>query len=172
MLTVIESENSFEIQSTLPTGQRVIFLLLALFPLIAPYELIIEPDWEYYFNVFFLIALIISVGAMALSAFLVWAAIAGLNSQLRFDKSQGTFSCAEGAPVVRWQTKQFPLEDVASLRIEKQDWSDGSPSYTLLVVTDDGKEFKAGSSWSLKEMEAIRQRASSFLFYKVEQSHQ
>ncbi len=65
---------------------------------------------------------------------------------------------------MRWQTKQFPLEDVASLRIEKQDWSDGSPSYTLLVVTDDGKEFKAGSSWSLKEMEAIRQRASSFSF--------
>jgi hypothetical protein len=37
MLKVIEGKEILEIHSYIPTGQRALFLVLALFPLLAPY---------------------------------------------------------------------------------------------------------------------------------------
>lgn len=168
MLTVIEGEDFIEIQSKLPTGQRVLFLVFSLIPWIAPYQLIIKPGWMDYFNVFFLIALVISLGAIVVSAFFIWAAIAGLNSLLRFDKRQGILSCSEGAPILKWRTTQCTMDAISSLRIEKHDWSDGSPSYTIQIVIHDGREFKSGSSWSLTEMQDILRRVSLFIGLPVQ----
>jgi hypothetical protein len=163
MLTVIENEDAIEIMSRMPPGQRVVFGLLALFPWIAPYELLIQRGWQSYFNFFFLFALIISLGAIAVSLFLVVFAAAGLNSRLQFDRRRGIISYSAGAPVVRWRTVEYPLADLAKLHLEKIDWSDGSPSYSVLAALKDGRELKSGSSWSKAEIEAIVQRVSSFL---------
>lgn len=48
--------------------------MLGLVPLIAPYELLLEPRWHNYFNVPFLFAAAVSAGAGAVSAFFVWGA--------------------------------------------------------------------------------------------------
>ena len=163
MFRVIEGKEAIEIQSYMPTGKRVLFFLLALFPLLAPYELIIQPNWRSYVNVFFLFAAVISAGALAVSAFLVWAAIAGLNSKLRFDRADGTVTYSVGAPIVRWRTHKYPIEAIAHLGVEKHDWSDGAPSYSFLTQMADGSKFKSGSSWSREEIEDIIQRVSAFL---------
>ena len=163
MIRVIEGKEVIEIQSYMPAGLRVLFFLLALFPLLAPYELIIRPNWHSYLNVFFLFSALISVGALAVSAFLVWAAIAGLNSKVRFDRAEGTLTYSAGAPIVRWHFRQCPIESIALLRVEKNDWSDGAPSYSFLTQITDGSKFKSGSSWSSEEIEDIVQRVSTFL---------
>jgi len=163
MLKVIERKEILEIHSYIPTGQRVLFLILALFPLLAPYELMIRPNWQSFLNVPFLFVTVISVGALTVSLFLVWAAIAGLNSKLRFDRASGTLTYSISAPIVRWRTQLHPIESIAHLRVEHQDWSDGAPSYSFLTQMADGSIFKSGSSWSKEEIENIVQRVSTFL---------
>jgi hypothetical protein len=163
MINVIESKEVLEVQSTMPTGLRVVFLVLALFPLIAPYELILKPDWQSYLNIPFFFMLIISAGAMTVSAFLVFAAIAGLSSNLKIDRLNRTISYSTGAPAVPWRTVHYPLASLQQLSVEKTDWSDGSPSYTLVAHMADGKELKSSASWQKEEIEEIKRRATEFL---------
>ena len=86
MPDTIETEGVLEIRDRVSLRTRVIFALLSLFPLLAPYELLILPKWEHRLHPFFLLCAFISIGAMTLSGLLVWAAIAGLNSRMRFDR--------------------------------------------------------------------------------------
>jgi hypothetical protein len=163
MINIIETSETIEIQDLMPTGRRVLFAILALFPLIAPYELIIRINWQTYFHYFFLLALIISLGAMALSAFLAFAAVAGLSSKLKIDRVRRTISYASGAPIVPWRTDEYPLKALKELKNEKTDWSDSSPSYTLVVYLNDEKTLRSASSFSSDEVEAILQKIQAFL---------
>ena len=76
MISVIEGRDAIEIQSNMMVGQRILFLVLALFPLLAPYQLIIRPDWQSYFNLFFLFVLVISLGAVIVSS---WSTMESLH---------------------------------------------------------------------------------------------
>jgi hypothetical protein len=131
--------------------------------LLAPYELILRPAWQDYRTLVFLLAAGISVGALAVSALLVWAALAGLSSTLRFDRARGVLTYTSGAPIVRWRTHRRPIGDIAYVQVEEHDWSDGAPSYSFRAHMADGSEFRSGSSWSREEIEDIRQRVSAFL---------
>jgi len=99
------------------TGTRVLFAVLALFPLLAPYELIVKVEWESYLHPFFLLAAFISVGATALSAFLVFAAVAGLSSQMVFDARAATFTYSAQAPIVRPTSQVYPMADVVGVEV-------------------------------------------------------
>lgn len=162
-LPVVESGDTLEIGSPMPVGKRVLFLLLAVFPLYGPYELLFRVRWNDFLNVFFLFAALVSLGAIALSALLVWGAAAGIQSRMRFDRGWRRFTQAAWAPVMGTRTVTCPLDAIAALEIEKHEWSDGSPSYSLKVVMEDQQTFQTGSSWSREEVEALRQRVSSFL---------
>jgi hypothetical protein len=163
MLKMSEREEVIEIRSYLPTSLRILFFLLAFFPLLAPYELLIQPNWYSIWNVFFLFAAVISAGALAVSALLFWAAVAGLNSKLVFDKTTGIMTYSVSAPIVRWRSQQHPIQEIAVLRVEKHDWSDGAPSYSFQTQLADGSVIRSGSSWSKEEIEDIVQRVSAFL---------
>jgi hypothetical protein len=167
MIKIIESEDSIEVQSQMPTGLRVVFLGLALIPLIAPYELILKPDWQSYWNIFFFFMLTISAGAMTVSAFLVYAAIAGLSSNLKIDQLHRTITYSTGAPVVPWRTEEYPLDALQELKNEKTEWSEGSPSYTLVALMADGKALKSSSSWQKEEIEEIKRRVTVLIGKKV-----
>ena len=43
------------------------------------------------------------------------------------------------------------------------EWSDGPPSYTLMVKMSDGATFESGSSWSREDMEDEKVRMETFL---------
>jgi hypothetical protein len=163
MINLIEKEDFIEVQSSMPVGQRILFLFISIFPLLAPYQLIIRPKWDSYTNMIFLFCALISTGAVAVSGFFAWAAFAGLNSRLRFDKKYDliTYSC--WAPIVPKRLIYSSIKDISKIHIEKHDWSDGSPSYSFVTKTSDGKIFKCGSSWSQGEIEGIISRISCFL---------
>jgi hypothetical protein len=162
-LPIVETADTLEIASPMLVGKRILFFLLAIFPLIAPYELLLKPRWTGYANVFFLFAAAISIGALALTALLVFAAVAGLQSRMRFDRARGLFTYAASAPVVPLRTAEAPLASIASLEIRTYDWSDGAPSYALSVALRDGRIFQTSSTWSKEEVEALKRRASAFL---------
>jgi hypothetical protein len=163
MIKVSHDTERFEIISPMPRGRRLFFALLALFPLLAPYELMIRVQWTGYLNPFFIIAAFISAGAIALSLFLVFAALAGLSSRMTIDAAHSTFTYSHVAPVVRQRTQVFPLSTLESVQVRTHEWSDGAPSYSLMIKMSDGATFNSGSSWSRQDMEHHKAQAEAFL---------
>jgi hypothetical protein len=163
MPDTIETEGVLEIRDRVSLRTRVIFALLSLFPLLAPYELLILPKWEHRLHPFFLLCAFISIGAMALSGLLAWAAIAGLNTRIRFDRPRGTFTYTWDAPIVALRKYECPIRSMRAVEIETHDWSDSAPSYSLKIRLENGREFNSGSSWSLEEIEGIKARITAFL---------
>jgi hypothetical protein len=147
----------------MPFGQRVLFMAFALFPLLAPYELIIRPRWNDYSNPFFLFALVVSAGALAVSLLLAWAAVAGLSSRIKFDRERGSVTYQTCAPIVPLRTVRRSIGSIAAVRTVTNDWTDGSPSYSFVIEMEDGSSFKCGSSWSREEIDRIILRVSAFL---------
>ncbi len=163
MATLSESSDTLVVEERMRPAGRVVLALLALFPLLAPYELLVRPGWDAILNLFFVFAALISLGAMLVSAFLFWAAVAGIDSLVRFDRAAGTFTYTGRAPVMPARRRVYPLAAVRDLKIVEHDWSDGAPSYTLEVRVEDGQSFRSASSWSRAEMEAIHARVIAFL---------
>ena len=147
----------------MPVGKRILFLLLALIPLLAPYELLLKPRWNDIVNVVFLFMTLVSLGALSVTALLVWGAVAGIRSRMRFDRGRGLISYTAWAPVMGTRSSRRRLDAIAALEVETTEWSDGAPSYSLKIVMADQQTFRTGSAWSREEVEAIRQRVTSFL---------
>lgn len=163
MAQIIESDGRLEIRENMSVLRRVIFALLGLFPLLAPYELLIEPDWNEYLHPLFFFAIIVSVGAFAVTIFFMWAAIAGMNMLMRFDKQNNTFTYMWDAPLFSIRKYERPLGSIKVIDIEKHEWSDGPPRYSLRIETEEGSKFTSGSSGSIEEIEEVKSRVISYL---------
>jgi hypothetical protein len=162
-LRIIQTSDRLSVCAPLPAGNRLLFLLISFFPLLAPYELLFRIRWTGYWNFFFLFAAAISAGAVLVSAFLVWAAIAGLNTGMAFDRRLGIFSFAVQAPILRRRVQEYPLASVREIAVETHEWSDGAPSYSLKAVLIDGQAVSLSACWSRAEVEAARDQAAAFL---------
>lgn len=160
---LVEHEDRIEVRSRMRVGMRILLAALGLFPLLAPYELLVKIDWERFMSPFFFLAAFVSAGATALSAFFFFAAVAGLSSKIVFNRHTATFSYSREAPVLRRTRQIQPLSDVRNIEVGVRDWSDGSPTYHLSVSMEDGTIFESGSSWSRDEIEWIRGRVGQFL---------
>jgi hypothetical protein len=160
---LVEQTDRLEIHSPMRIGMRVLLAALALFPLIAPYELLIRPKWEHYANPFFAFAALIAVGAMSLSAFLLFAALAGLSSRMVFDRSTRTVNHCAQAALGRPTQHVVPWSNLEPVEVGVREWSDGAPSYYLSVSVRGGPRFESGSSGSREEIERMRARVEAFL---------
>lgn len=163
MFELKQEKNRLMIVSLMPWGMRLVFALLSLFPLIAPYELVYKIGWTTYLHPFFMLAAFISAGAVALSAFFLFAAVAGLNSRMVFDTFTSQFVYTAQAPIVRRHTKRYPLSSIADVSVRVYDWSDSSPSYALQIEMDDGAVFDTDSSWDRSEAEEAVAQVRAFL---------
>jgi len=163
MPELMEYADYIEIRSPMRRGLRLAFALLALFPLLGPYQLLVRIDWQYYLHPFFFVALFISAGAVALSGFLIFAAVAGLSSRMVFDATRKTFTYSSEAPFVRRAASVYPMSALKRIDVQSREWSDGAPTHHLRVLTSDGEGFESASSWSSKEIEEIRIRVNMFL---------
>ncbi len=158
-----EGDGSVELRERMLPGKRVLFILLALFPLLAPYELLIRPGWTSYLNFIFILSLVISLGALFLSGFLIFAAVAGLSTQLRFSASERTLTYLREAPIVPLRRELIAFDSISRVEVEKHDWSDGDPTYSLRVTLEDGRTFKSGSVWNQTEINHASQRIEGLL---------
>lgn len=144
-------------------GLRILLMLLGVFPLIAPYELLVRIDWQDYVHPFFLLAALVSAGAVAVSLFFFVAALAGISSQLVFDGTDSTFTYSFESPVVRRNSRVYPLSAVRTVEVREHTWTDGAPTYHLRVEIGDGVVIESGSSGSREEVEAIQARIERFI---------
>lgn len=160
---LVESEDRLEVRSPMRPGMRILLAALALFPLLAPYELLIRLDWEYYFHPLFFLAAFVSAGAVALSMLLLFAAIAGLSTNMVFKGSCATFTHSEKTPLTRWAEHTYALRDIRGVEVGVREWSDGAPTYHLRVTMSDGTSLESGASWSRDEIESIRDSVTQFI---------
>ncbi len=163
MIQVSDNGERLDVCSRMPRGKRLFFALCALIPLLAPYELMWRVQWNDYRSPVFLLAAIISAGAVALTLFLLLAAVAGLSSRMTLDAAHSTFTYSTGAPMVPHRTLVRPLSSLESVHVRTHEWSDGGPSYTLMVKMSDGATFDTGSSSSRDDIEHEKARVEAFL---------
>jgi hypothetical protein len=160
---LVESVHRLEIRSPMRPGMRVLIAAVGFVPLLAPYELLIRVNWEHYLNPFFVFAALIAAGATAVSGLFFFAAMAGVSSNMVFDRRAGTFSYSAQAPLVRRNRHVYPLADVRAAEVGMTDWSDGAPTYHLRVTLNDGCVFDSGSSWAREPVEAMQARVHPYL---------
>jgi hypothetical protein len=160
---LIEGANHIEVRSPMRAGMRVVVAIVGLFPLLAPYDLLVRVEWQQHMHLAFLFAAVVSAGAMALSALLLFAAVAGLSSAMVFDKVSGTFTYTAKAPILRRFGQTHRLSQIHDVSVVVRDWSDGAPTYHLRIVLADGAVFESGASWSQDEVETMRARVQRFL---------
>ncbi len=163
MIQINERHALLEIASPMPAGRRILFAAMGLVPLLAPYELLLEAEWKSYRHPVFLFAVLISAGAVAVSLFLLFAAVVGLSSRMRFDAARSIFTYSAAAPVVPFRSRTHPLSAVAQVSIRTHDWSEGAPSYSLRVTTSEGASHDSASSWVREEVERCEGRLKTFL---------
>jgi hypothetical protein len=163
MPTVTEREKNLEIREHMAWGRRAFFLLLGLFPLIAPYELLLQPDWTSFANFFFLISLAISLGAIFLSGFLFFIAFAGLSTLLSFDATARTFTYIHYAPIVPIRRELIAFDTIKNVKVEKHDWTDGAPTYSLRVHLDDERTYKSASFSTQNEARSTLEKIEDLL---------
>ncbi len=152
-----------DLVSPMPVGRRIMFGLLALFPLLAPYELLLRPQWDDWQHPAFLFVLAIALGAIALSAFLVFAAVAGLEQRMRFDTSARLFTYWRRAPVLPAKSESWSFASIERVVTAVHTWTDGPDSYSVRVVLDDGRELTTGSTDSRVEVDRYVARLNGLL---------
>ena len=160
---LIESADCLEIRSPMRPALRLLLAALGFFPLIATYDLLLRIHWQSYLHPFFFLAAFIAAGAMLVSAFLFFAAIAGLSSELAFDRRTSSLTYTFAAPVVGRTTRAYRYSAIDRVEVGEREWSDGAPSYCLRIVLHDGATIESGSAPSREEIESIRSRVDRFL---------
>ncbi len=159
---LVERMDCLEIHSRMRGGMRILLAALGLFPLLAPYELLIKIDWEHFMSPFFFLAAFISRERW-LSARSLLRFDRRPELEIVFDRLAATFSYSSEAPVVRRTRHVRPLSDVRSTEVGVRDWSDSAPTYHLRITVKDGTVFESGSSWSRDDIEWIQGRVDQFL---------
>ena len=160
---IARTPDELTVSAPMPPGRRFFFFLAGLLPLLAPYELLLRPRWENIWNGFFLLAFGISAGAVAVSAFCMFAAVAGLSTKMEFDKRRKVLVFTAEGLLVPSRKEEVPFSALAAVDVETHEWTDGSPSYSLRVSPRDGRTIGLGSVWSKAEAEAARDEVAAFL---------
>jgi hypothetical protein len=115
-----------------------------LLPLLAPYQLLIETGWQIYLNLFFLFALLVSMGAMAVSAFFIFFALAAYSRRMVIDHQNHRVVYGDSHVFRPYRERSYPFEELASVEIDIHDWSDGPPSFSLTLRPKGNHEFSIG----------------------------
>jgi hypothetical protein len=161
-LVVTESLDRLDVRSPMRMGVRIVLGLMGVIPLLAPYELLVRPDWPGG-GPFFAFAALVSAGAVAISVLFLMAASAGTSSRIVFDRRTATITSTVQAPVVRRTSRVFPLHDVVAVEIGVEEWSDGGPTYHVRIALRGGALLRTGGVPSRDEAEAVRTRLADFL---------
>lgn len=163
VIEVVETTDMLEIRSPMPIGRRVFFGLIALVPLLAPYELLIRPGWYDMANAFFWFAAFVSLGAVSVSAFMAFAAVAGLETTMTFDARLATFTSSQRAPVVPLTVRRAPFSAIVDVAVERHVWSEGPDTFSLAVRVTGAPVVRTSSIESQVDVDALAERVRQLL---------
>jgi hypothetical protein len=154
---ITQSESHIEFTRRMSPGFRLVLVLLGLFPLIAPYELLIKPAWRDWFNPFFLFFLAISLGAVAVSVGFIMAGLAGLSQRIRFDIPARTLIYESDSLLARFRQTRYRFSDIERIDLIEHDWSEGPATFYLQVKIRNSAKIEFGDLDSRADAERYQQ---------------
>jgi len=162
MTAVVVTESRVAVTTRMTVLTRLLAFTGGLFTLLAPYELLFAPKWQG-FGVLTAFSAVIALGALALRMFF-FAAVAGGGTWLSLDGPAGrvvyvAFSgpFSQSAPNVR------RLDEVTTVRVRTEKWSDSADTYGLAMGFRDGGEVAVGDCPSRSQVEAYRDEVQAWL---------
>lgn len=140
-----QSDNHIEFSSDLGVTVRIFVLISGLFPLLAPYGLLIKPSWPEGFSLLWLFAVIISAGAIGVSIFFLWAALFGMSQSIRFDIVNQSIFYSYKTALKHFHERSYPFNKVEKLQVVTHEWTDGPPSYNIGLKIKGVREIEFGN---------------------------
>jgi len=130
--------------TTMSAKARLGFGLVAALPLLAPYNLLVKPDWAGTPGLTLLFAVAVSLGAVAVSVLLLLVAIFGINRRVEFNPIAKTVHVSESHLMQSKREIDFRFAEIAQLELVCHDWSDGPSTYEIRLTPSVGKPFAFG----------------------------
>lgn len=156
MVTTRQTGATLELNEQTTAGVRAFIFLAGLVPLLAPYELLIRTKWEDLFNLFFLVALFISLGALFVSAFFIFFALAAYNRRLVFDRANRSLTYGTSHVLQPYRECHYAFDQLVSVDVEAHDSSDGPQTYSLRLEARDGSRFGIGYFNDRAQVDGLR----------------
>jgi hypothetical protein len=144
LVTIRQTDCTLELVNLVSVGMRVLVFLFGLLPLLAPYELLCKVRWGSYASPAFLFALTIALGALAVSGFFIFFALAAYNRRMYLDRNERKLVFGRGHVLQPYRERTYSFQDIAGVDIEAHEWSDGPTSYSLVVCMRDGSQAGIG----------------------------
>jgi hypothetical protein len=140
-----------------------------LFPWIAPYQLLIKPNWTG-FDLMTIFFAIISLGAITVSLFFLVAALFGLNQTLTIDATTRTIVHKYESAIAPLRKKVYAFSQLHSIEAVTHDWTDGDSAHGLKFSFADGYKTEPGSFISLDEACTMKGKIEKLIDSKTPQT--
>lgn len=132
------------VSTTMSAKARLGFGLVAILPLLAPYNLLVKPDWAGTSGLALLFTVVVSLGAVAVSVLLILVAIFGINRRVEFNQTTKTVHVSESHLMQSKREFDYPFAEITELELVCHDWSDGPSTYDIRLTPSAGKPFAFG----------------------------
>ncbi len=162
MEQITQTADRIEFSERMSTGLRVFLFIVGLLPWLAPYELLIRPDWTG-FSIFTLFFLVISLGAVAVSLAFIGGAIFGMNQTLIIDRAQRTIIHAYESAAFPLKVRTYAFGQLQSIELVEHDWDSGPSTYGLKFTFAGGHHTEPGSLSSREEARQWKERIEGWL---------
>jgi hypothetical protein len=163
-MDIVASETGVTMLSPVSPAKRVGLFVAGLLPLIAPYELLLRPDWQgNYLSLAFVVPTLISLGALALSILLMLAAITSTSVRIHFDASTRHLTETRSGLVGGPRVRQVPFAGITRVHVRETTWSDGPPSYTLIIELADDRRLTLGSDRQRESLDQTAEKITAML---------
>lgn len=153
MDTIEQTADTLEFRGSLSPIVRGLLLLFGFIPLLAPYELLIKPDWDGSLGIVTLFVLVISLGAISVSIFFFNAAIFGRSQHFRFDASDRVLSYRFKTAVNPFREERYDFSQIEALEIKANEWESRPDTYDIHLAIRDKREMAFGDFSSRPEAE-------------------
>ena len=144
MITIVQTDSTLEFSNRVSAGMRALVFLFGLIPLLAPYELIFKVRWGSYANPAFLFALAISLGALAVSVFFMFFALAAYSRRMFVDRGERKLVYGFSHSLQPYRERSYSFQDIAQIALEAHEWSDGPTTYSLIIHVSEGSQAGIG----------------------------
>jgi hypothetical protein len=153
MDTIRHTSDKLEFISSLSPIIRIILALFGFFPLLAPYELLVKPDWPAGVSIAMLFMLAISLGAVGISLFLFAAAVLGRSQHFEFDAARRVVIYRFKTAVNPAGKEVYDFAQIESLVLKVHEWDSGPNSYDICLNIRGRREMTFGNFASQAEAE-------------------
>ena len=123
---------------------RLGFGAASALPFLAPYALLIQPAWSDFLSIAGLFAVVVSIGAVAVSMLLLLVALFGLNRSVEFNVGARTIQVTESHLLQRQREFSYSFAEVNQIEVVGHDWSDSPSTYEIRLTPVAGKPLSFG----------------------------